>query len=57
MLVEQINEEGDFPAFGRGLSLRQQEPTHLTTHTAFPRLRAGTFIEADKASHRCIPQW
>ena len=38
----------DFPAFGRGLSLRLLWGTCLILDgVSFPRLRAGTFIEAD----------
>ena len=38
----------DFPAFGRGLSLRLIEYAKLPDRrrAEFPRLRAGTFIEA-----------
>ena len=37
----------DFPAFGRGLSLRQKHLEAASEQArAFPRLRAGTFIEA-----------
>ena len=37
----------DFPAFGRGLSLRlQPAPSEKNPPLGFPRLRAGTFIEA-----------
>ena len=36
-----------FPAFGRGLSLRLNNLRTITiTSALFPRLRAGTFIEA-----------
>ena len=45
-----------FPAFGRGLSLR---PTHVPAHPPrshrFPRLRAGTFIEA-KLKDSTLPE-
>ena len=37
---------GDFPAFGRGLSLRPTQSAHEAHSMKFPRLRAGTFIEA-----------
>ena len=45
----------DFPALGRGLSLRHPntQPTPKGHHQ-FPRLRAGTFIEATAEGHEYI---
>ena len=37
----------NFPAFGRGLSLRPEPKEPLKKVAGFPRLRAGTFIEAN----------
>ena len=38
----------DFPALGRGLSLRQLVDVFSAQVEIFPRLRAGTFIEAQR---------
>ena len=60
-LEKLVLDDPDFPAFGRGLSLRQKHLEAASEQArAFPRLRAGTFIEAARTDplnnpHRISP--